>query len=139
MIFLKSLKQLKKKNVKFPRIAKYIDVDAAEAAANGLKNTEKLSKRSIIQLEKTCKNAGKVVELNKNLDKTLELSQKVLDFSQKSEEFFDARDKDSSGSDGEEDDPIVKAIERNKYKNIYQSPEFEEALTNNVDGAFYIK
>ncbi|MBQ8967598.1 hypothetical protein [Ruminococcus sp.] len=146
--FPKVAKAVEKITVKFPRIAKYIDVDAAEAAANGLKNTVKLSKRSIVQLEKTCKNAGKVVELNKNLDKTLELSQKVLDFSQKSEEFFDARDKDSSGSDGddgdndrneEDDDPIAKAIERNKYKNIYQSPEFEEVLTNNVDGAFYIK
>ena len=57
-----------------------------------------------MQLGKTCKNAGKVVELNKNLDKTLELSQKVLDFSQKNEEFFDARDKDSSdGDDGDND------------------------------------
>ena len=45
-----------------------------------------------------------MVEYNKELDKALKLSQKVLDFSEKEEEFFDARDKDSDSGDGDDGD-----------------------------------
>ena len=68
-----------------------------------------------------------MVEYNKELDKALKLSQKVLDFSEKEEEFFDARDKDSDSGDGdgdedsdddgddEEDDPLKAAIKESKH------------------------
>ena len=123
--FPKVAKVIEKVTLKSPKVVKYIDAKAVNKAADGLKNCTKLTKRSVVQLEKTCKNAGKVVEYNKELDKALKLSQKVLDFSEKEEEFFDARDKDSESGDGdddsdddgddEEDDPLKAAIKESKH------------------------
>lgn len=129
------VKVVEKVTTKFPKIAKYIDIKTIERATDTASSTVKLTKRGVVQLNKAFKAAGKTAKLSEGVSKLMNYSQKVIEFSGKAEDFFDARDKNSGDDDDSEDsdeDRLTTAIKHSKH---YK--DFSSELIDLEIGTFY--